>query len=169
MIKLIIYKITNKLNGKSYVGQTTRNVNARIAEHKYKKSLIGKAILKYGVNNFEIDILDECSSSDELNKREAHWTKTLNTVHPNGYNKAIVATRYGEHNGFFQKSHNQETIKSNQKNQPKRRRVRCIDTGEIYISVRECERFTGVPRTRIINLCKGKTKKTKGLMFEYVS
>lgn len=165
---MLIYKITNKLNGKSYIGQTTRNIRARIAEHKYKKSPIGEAILKHGENNFQIEQLEVCASIDELNEREAYWTQTLNTVQPNGYNKAIVAAKFGENNGFYGKSHSRETIENNIKNQPTRNAIRCIETGEIFISARECARKTGCSRTTIMNSCKGRVQKARGLSFEFI-
>lgn len=165
---MIIYKITNKLCGKSYVGQTTRNIKLRVGEHKCKRSLIGAALNQLGEENFLFEIVEYCSSQCELDEREAYWTEKLNTIHPNGYNKAIVASKYGEHNGFFGKKHNAETIEGNRMNQPNRKTVQCIDTGEVFVSVRECERRTGVGRAHIINVCKGKTRKAKGLRFQYI-
>ena len=83
---MFIYKITNKLNGKIYVGQTTRNPIERFKEHKHADSIIGKAIRKYGAENFEIDILDECETFDELNECEMFWIAELNCKVPDGYN-----------------------------------------------------------------------------------
>ena len=84
---MIIYKITNKKNGKSYIGQTIRTLKERIKEHKKKNtSLISKAIRKYGMKSFNVCILEECFTLDNLNKREMYWIKEMNTVNPNGYN-----------------------------------------------------------------------------------
>ncbi|WP_431030121.1 GIY-YIG nuclease family protein [Lysinibacillus sp. LZ02] len=162
---MIIYKITNKLNGKSYIGQTTRNVRARIAEHKYKKSLVGKAILEFGEGNFKVEKLESCKTLEELNEREAYWIQKMDTIQPKGYNKAIVDSKFGKNNGFFGKSHSNLTIINNQSNQPNRKQVLCVETGKIFISVRECERTTGVKRTKIINHCKSRVKNQK---FRYV-
>ena len=64
-----IYKITNKINGKSYIGQSN-NIIRRISEHKsesYRQHEINKvlykAIEKYGVQNFDFDIIEECSAN----------------------------------------------------------------------------------------------------------
>ena len=47
---MIIYKITNNVNGKIYIGQTVRTLEERLSEHKRKKvSLISKAFDKYGL------------------------------------------------------------------------------------------------------------------------
>jgi hypothetical protein len=58
-----IYKITNIINGKFYIGSTTR-LSARKAEHKYRRkkykgnSAIRSAVLKYGEDNFEFNVLE---------------------------------------------------------------------------------------------------------------
>lgn len=88
---MIIYKITNLLNGKSYIGQTRQNVKARWYRHKnaWKKrwpSCIGLAIKKYGQKNFSITILDNAKNLDDLNTLETHYIRALNTMGPFGYN-----------------------------------------------------------------------------------
>lgn len=83
----VIYCITNLINGKKYVGQTIKKVSYRFNEHANAKSLIGKAIRKYGRDNFRTGTLEECYSYEELNAAEMKWIKDLNTKYPNGYNK----------------------------------------------------------------------------------
>ena len=85
---MFIYKITNKINGKCYVGQTTQAVEHRFYEHCYKnsKSAINNAIKKYGKDNFIVEIISECSSKNELLKQETFYIKSFNTIYPNGYN-----------------------------------------------------------------------------------
>ena len=82
-----IYKITNKINGKSYVGQSN-NVQRRFNEHctKAESSRIplDAAIKKHGKDNFIFELLEECCL-DDLNDREAHWIDFYNTVNL-GYN-----------------------------------------------------------------------------------
>ena len=59
----------------------------RIREHKNNtKSLIGRALHKYGEENFVWVVLEECDSREQLDEREIYWIKTLNTKAPNGYN-----------------------------------------------------------------------------------
>jgi len=47
---------------------------------------IVRAIRKYGKENFKVEILQECSSLEEMNTGELRWAKELNTFAPNGYN-----------------------------------------------------------------------------------
>ena len=89
---MIIYKIENKINGKIYIGQTRRALEERMKEHQKKSSIvygnsyIDNAIQKYGIENFKIDVVEKCNTSDELNEREIFWIKFFNCKVPNGYN-----------------------------------------------------------------------------------
>lgn len=88
---MIIYKITNKLNGKSYIGQTSKTLRTRWNQHcqsnrKRASPLIRDAIAKYGADNFEAVVLEICKTKDELNEREKYWIFAHGTFVPNGYN-----------------------------------------------------------------------------------
>ena len=85
--KFIIYKITNLINGKIYIGQTIRTLKQRFAEHKSSKTtLIGQAIQKYGRENFKIETVEKCKTLDKLNEREKFWIAQFNSKSPHGYN-----------------------------------------------------------------------------------
>lgn len=57
---MIIYKVTNLINDKIYVGRTTRKFEARIYQHKHNNtSLIGQDIQKYHWENFRAEIIEE--------------------------------------------------------------------------------------------------------------
>ena len=83
-----IYKITNLINGKVYIGQSIHS-ERRWAEHKQKakhgkeKSAIHLAIEKYGEENFSFEIL---KWSENYNKEEIDMIKEYNSLIPNGYN-----------------------------------------------------------------------------------
>ena len=83
-----IYKITNLINGKSYVGQSI-HIERRWQEHCQlaSTSQISKAIKKYGKENFLFEILEQCSI-EELNNQENYWIAHFDTIVPNGYNIA---------------------------------------------------------------------------------
>lgn len=85
---MVIYKITNLINGKIYIGQTTRSVKERWKSHcnrKDSKSAITSAILKYRKENFTLEIIEKVSIKS-IDRRERYWIKKLNTIAPNGYN-----------------------------------------------------------------------------------
>ena len=89
-----IYKITNQINGKMYVGKTMLNVEERFKEHKKdskrercKDRPLYKAMNKYGIENFIVEAIEECSS-EQSSEREIFWIKKLNTYH-DGYNATI--------------------------------------------------------------------------------
>lgn len=87
----IIYLLTNKINNKKYVGQTSRPLNLRINEHKKKKSnrksRICLAIQKYGFENFNVEELCSCKTRDDANFLEILLIKQLNTTNRYiGYN-----------------------------------------------------------------------------------
>jgi len=80
-----IYKIRNKINGKSYVGQS-KHISRRWREHKRgtEDSVISKAIKKYGEDNFDFKVIESCSV-EELDAREVFHIKKYGT-YKKGYN-----------------------------------------------------------------------------------
>ena len=88
---MIIYKSTNKINGKVYIGQTTQTLEKRIKGH-IKESRIDNnrpfmlSINKYGSDNFTFEIIDTSNNIDELNEKEIYWIDFYNSISPNGYN-----------------------------------------------------------------------------------
>lgn len=85
-----IYKITNTLNGKCYIGQSV-DIYKRWAEHKsnwmqssQRNKCLYRAFRKYGIDNFTFEILQKCKK-DKLDEREEYWIKKLNSFH-GGYN-----------------------------------------------------------------------------------
>jgi group I intron endonuclease len=83
---MYIYKTTNRKNGKIYVGMSKYNPEDN---PKYLGSgyILKKAINKYGVENFEKEILEECKTDEELRAQEKFWIKFLNAQHRDvGYN-----------------------------------------------------------------------------------
>lgn len=75
------------VNGKQYVGQTSRTLEQRWREHCYQTyCLIDKVIKRYGKDNFTITVIDTAKTLDELNKKEIYWIDYYNSKLPNGYN-----------------------------------------------------------------------------------
>ena len=90
-----IYKITNKINHKSYIGQST-NIEKRwnnhlssvnnTQDHCYNYPVY-RAMRKYGVQNFSFEVLELCSS-ELLDEREQYWVSYFDT-YKNGYNQTV--------------------------------------------------------------------------------
>jgi hypothetical protein len=82
---MYIYKITNNVNGHWYIGKT----NGRDPNYMGSGKILKQAYGKYGKDNFVKEILETCSTVDELNLREQHWISTTNAAtDPNSYNLA---------------------------------------------------------------------------------
>lgn len=96
---MIIYKVTNKLNGKLYIGQTTVNLSHRKSQHKSscftakQNNVFYMAIRKYKWKNFKWEVIDKASSLDELNEKEMYWINYYRTFigfkDCNGYNMTL--------------------------------------------------------------------------------
>jgi group I intron endonuclease len=84
-----IYKITNLINGKVYIGQSVKLLS-RISEHKRANGgqIISKAIGKYGVENFKFEVLKYCDK-DNLDYLEIKYITENNSIVPNGYNVCV--------------------------------------------------------------------------------
>jgi group I intron endonuclease len=89
---MIIYRILNTVNGKSYVGQTVRNLTRRIKAHirsgsddRRHQSYIAKAISKHGWASFTVEVLEETDEAG-LDMAERFWIKTYRSIAPVGYN-----------------------------------------------------------------------------------
>ena len=91
-----IYKITNKVNGKIYIGQTSESVSQRWYEHKYSSEHVDNkgyhyalhcAIRKYGCDNFHVDTIEEIDN-DSLNTREMYWIDFYDS-YKSGYNMTL--------------------------------------------------------------------------------
>lgn len=85
---MLIYKITNKASGRTYVGQTRQSLSKRIAGHIHSHSLlIDQAIFDEGADAFDFELIEECNSIEQLNERERYWISELGTLYPDGYNR----------------------------------------------------------------------------------
>ena len=90
-VNMVIYKITNILNNKSYIGQTIQsNPKMRWYDHQAKSRCglnqpLFNAIRKYGVDSFTWEVIDRANSLEELNKLEEQYVKQYNSI-DEGYN-----------------------------------------------------------------------------------
>jgi len=83
-LEKVIYKTTNNINGKIYIGQSSKN-NPRYLGSGIN---IRNDLKIYGVSNFTKEILEYCNTKEELNNRERYWIAFYNSTCPEiGYNK----------------------------------------------------------------------------------
>ena len=90
-----VYKITNILTDKKYIGLTTRSLEERFRKHLFdafdarRKNAIHYALRKYGKKNFVIEAIFESNSLNELNDKENYFIQKYDTLYPNGYNLIV--------------------------------------------------------------------------------
>lgn len=89
----IIYCITNTVNGKRYIGQTTMALKDRWRAHKSPRSgcrALSGSIQKYGAEVFAIERIDTAADQNELNAKERHYISMYRTIEPkHGYNREL--------------------------------------------------------------------------------
>lgn len=104
-MKKDIYIIKNKINNKVYIGQTV-NPQQRWAQYlslvrkKPDTQVITKAMKRYGVENFSLEILE--SNIENFDEREKYWIQYYNSIVPNGYN--VAPGGKGSGNGVLSRS-----------------------------------------------------------------
>lgn len=229
-----IYLIMNRINFKKYVGLTSRTVARRFYEHSInRKSAIGLAIQKYGLDNFLIVMLEVCETIEKANEREKYWIAFHDCIAPSGYNhtdggkcaspsektrerisktltgrkdseevkarkRAAQKKRYAEDPKACQKQSEglkkrfsdpnehkkqSETMKKYKAEHPVteetkrlisakktkyKKKVHCVETGEIFESVSAAAKFFNTEPTRISRVCRGVRQTYHGYHFEFV-
>lgn len=147
-----IYLITNKLNNKKYVGKTAQDdPNNRWKEHQRdytrpqrEQRPLYKAMIKYGIENFEYQLLEEVDNS-KLNEREMYYIDLYNTFGSDGYNATMGgdgAFRLDENEiiELYKKYQNIEYISKTFKHSTKTIRFTLIKHGIPILSAKEALR-----------------------------
>lgn len=168
---MIIYKITNKINGKVYIGQTVGSLQARWKAHLRSKdnAVFHKALHKYGAENFTVEQIDMAASTAELDAKEKYWIAFYDSRRT-GYNmtdggssgavhlkrsdatkKRIADAIYGEKHWHAKKVMN-------------------VETGEVFPTVSEAARKYNTSKSNIIGCCTGRKhyNTCKGCHWKYV-
>lgn len=113
-----IYKITNKINNKVYIGKTLDTVEKRWKEHcrdSQKKNIRNRplysAMNKYGFNNFIIEEIEQCNE-EALNEREQYWIEYFGSF-KYGYNATLGGDgkRYADYDLIYALWNEGKTIK----------------------------------------------------------
>lgn len=154
---IYIYLIKSKLNNKCYVGQTI-DYQKRMKEHIYgrndnRNSIIDRALKKYGIENFEFNIIDISYDQETADDLERKYIKDYKCLRPSGYN--ILKGGRNQHGSWNE------------------RKVFMYDLYGNYICEFEnssyAERKTNHKYLRkgINSCCLGKAKKYKDKIFSY--
>lgn len=143
---MIIYKTTNLLNGRFYIGKDEKNDSNYLGSGKILKL----AINKNGRENFKKEILEFCDTRKELNEREKHWINILSATTV-GYNIADGGT--GGKTKFntthvYQYNKDGYFIKE-------------------WVSAAEIERVLKIDQSAITKACKGKLLSVNGFIWSY--
>jgi predicted GIY-YIG superfamily endonuclease len=181
-MKGFIYKITNSVNDKAYIGQTIMDVRRRFSAHCHPKTAckaLGNAIAKYGKGSFDIKIIQEIEAENKLelkakmNEFEIKAIKDHETLKPSGYNiiaggKGAIGRQWSpEQRAKFTAT--KTGMKYGPKTQEQIRNtadkcfkpVRCIETDQKWPSVKACAEFFNVKPKQISRVLVGQRKRLK--------
>lgn len=135
-----VYLHVNKFNGKIYIGITSKKPEKRWQNgYGYgKDTYFGRAIKKYGWNNFDHYILEYDLSKEEAGEKEKYYIQYFNSLTPNGYNS--------QPGGFIDNigdKTREACIKT------KSHSIICIETQQIYCSIAEASRQLKISESTI--------------------
>lgn len=168
-----LYKITNLLNNKHYIGVTNRNPNERFSEHKKpsSNSFISKAIRADGIENFSFEIILTNIKDNEISKLECEYIQKYNSLLPNGYNADLGGIEYHKHSNYI-KDIISEKGKGNKNSKYVADILMYDKQGNLlkrFQSAREAARYLGKESKNVgINYClNGKQKTAYGYIWKY--
>lgn len=153
---MFIYKITNQINSKVYIGQSIRPIEQRFQRHisdainNILDTHLARAIRKYGKDNFMIELIDIAITQDELNFKEQYWIRFYNSVF-DGYNETDAIYKSG--GNTYQSKTDEELNAIKEKirqtkigeNNPNARAIKCfnvITQEELFFNTAfECQKY----------------------------
>lgn len=154
---MVIYKITNAVNGKVYIGLTQNPVQERFRRHvnDAKNHVIDthltRAINKYGEENFSWEIIDSAATREELVEKEEYWIRYYDSCHK-GYNTSPGGHACGGNTYYAIENLNEikQKLSDSKKGglNPNSRRIKMLDLQEnaqtIFDSMQEAADFLGL-------------------------
>ena len=168
MSNYCVYKHTCP-NGKVYIGLTGIKPEYRWDNGRgYKTQVFGKAIKKYGWENITHTIMKDGLTLDEANELE---NKLIKEYKSNDCRFGYNIDNGGNSVGSKSEEHKEKLRLSNHPSkQQNSKKVRCIETNEIFSSIREASRKTGANRNCISWCCNNtpRHKTTSGFHWEFI-
>ena len=167
---MYIYKITNMITNKCYIGQTV-DYKKRFAEHKRTTRDLAcntkfcKALRSEGIENFSFDVLFECNYYDAT-LMERFLISSLNTVE-DGYNTVLGSFDKAKATKIYKQIKDGTYVVNEPIGFVGGRAVICLDTDEIFVSATECEIFYGI--NHVSAVCRGERASTHGMHFRFWS
>lgn len=162
---MYIYKITNLVNDKVYIGQSIRDVQQRFTRHindalnNKLDTHFARAIRLYGKDNFTIEIIDTAETQDELNRKEQYWIRYYDSIH-RGYNETDAICKCGGNTYMSKTNLEMFSIRDRLSSSkigilnPNSRKIKCRNEGtgeEIFFdTVRDCQEYFGEHTHRFI-------------------
>lgn len=135
------------------------------SSRKLVHRLVAEAFIPNPENKLEVNHIDGNKANNSVNNLE--WaTRQENNVH--ALNTGLRTALAGKHASFYGKRHTEQTRKKMSQNSVYSKRIRCIETGDIYKSIQEASNITGVNRNSISAVCRGKYKTAGGYRWEYI-
>jgi len=170
---MLVYKVTNKINNKIYIGITTRNINIRWKEHcnlRARSSILKSAISKYGKDNFIIEEIDKAINKKDLCDKETYWIKHSNSLYPNGYNYQISGQNLSisKETRIKQSKSKLGKLNPNYGGTTTAIPIYCLTNNKIYASTAEASRELNLVTSNITRVIKKERKHVKGYVFEYI-
>lgn len=194
----LVYRLTNTINGKRYIGATVKTVEQRFyghiwhaRNHSLKRPLL-HAIRKYGPDAFKKEIIEHCSCWEDALVREREiiaiekpeynvsaggvgpsnvkWTKKRRRLMAEKLRAAWTEERKIHHRRLMQESLALgHTKPPRRSSSPPTKSVVCLEDGRWFSSAAEAANFYGIKRKAIQYICTGHTVTTDGLSFTYAS
>lgn len=180
---MLIYKITNDVNDKVYIGQTTMTLNKRVHlyEDEYKFSSRSRPIIsamrKYGFEKFHFNVLkDNIKTKEELDSFEIKYIKKFNSANKKfGYNVELGGNSVGKHSEETKSKISQAQIGNKNHMYGKRgsenvtsKAVIDLTTGIIYESAMIAAEKLGLNFSHICAVSRGTRGSTGGRVFRFV-
>ena len=168
---MYIYKISNKINNKVYIGQSIKPIEERFKRHvsdsvnNILDTHFARAIRLHGAENFYIELIDTASTQEELTQKEQAWIRYYNAVEE-GYNETDATSKCGGNTYKSKTDEEKEIIKEKIRQtklggkNPNAKKIKCfnVETEKEYLfdSMAEAKEFFHQDKHQFISRrCRG--------------